>query len=70
MITNVDVFNALKTLQAFCAEGCADCPFDINNGEDCAFDLMRENVWCDLPAHWDIESLRPLLDLPSTASDH
>ena len=72
MITNADVFHALKTLQVFCAdhEGCAGCPLNLGTDVDCAFSVMRENSWCDLPAHWNVESLRPLLDPASTTLDH
>lgn len=67
MITNEDVFNALKTLQVFCNDNkyCENCPFEKNAG--CFFhDMIQEAARINgtyAPAVWDVERYcRPLLD--------
>lgn len=73
MITNTDVFHALKTLQVFCAdheETCSNCPLD--DGGECFFEKLPIEFgdWGHLmPSAWDVESLHPILDPASATSD-
>lgn len=75
MITNADVFHALKTLEVFCdshynCSGKCKCP--LNNGYDeCIIHSMiiqgEITAGAYIPVFWDVESLRPLLD-PASAT--
>ena len=75
MITNTDVFNALKTLEVFCEsqEECRKCFLGNTKGECALCDAVQEGFECGssyAPCFWDVESLRPLLDSASTTLDN
>lgn len=75
MITNTDVFHALKTLEVFCSsrEGCLNCVFEYAKGECALCEAVQEGFECGssyAPCFWDVESLRPLLDPASATLDH
>lgn len=74
MITNMDVFNALKTLEVFCADhyNCEGCPLGDEVKMECAFHEMVTSAHYEggdsyAPCFWNVESLRPLLD-PTSAT--
>lgn len=76
MITNTDVFNALKTLEMFCAsfDYCKGCPFTDEECMECALQEKfsfnyGKGSGCCAPCCWNVESLRPLLDPASTTLD-
>jgi hypothetical protein len=62
MITNTDVFNALKIIKAFCdsISECEKCPLENKRFCDLNFGTYQP------PSDWDVESLRPILDPAST----
>lgn len=71
MITNTDVFHALKTLQIFCRDqiSCKDCPLSHHEKDDlCYFEGW--GTFEGIPTFWDVESLRPILDPASATLDH
>ena len=61
MITNKDVFNALKTLQVFCGDNdnCENCPFEKEDAGCIFHDMVEEGRYVGetyAPAFWDVEA--------------
>lgn len=77
MITNADVFHALKTLEVFCDShyNCKGCPLGDEVKMECTLHekiakAYLENDQSYAPCFWDVESLRSILDPKSATLDH